>query len=100
MKSASWAVRCFALPWASAFLTDVAGRVVVHDLLEVAAPAPLFREGGSVLALAGFWLAVPFVFFSLMTVIQFFVVLFFYPETKGITLEDMQKKLKISAATG
>lgn len=37
----------------------------------------------------------PFVFFSAMTVVQFFVVLLFYPETKGVTLEDMQKKLAI-----
>jgi MFS family permease len=40
--------------------------------------------------------AYPFVFFAVMTVLQFFVVLFFYPETKGITLEDMQKKLGIA----
>jgi hypothetical protein len=26
-------------------------------------------------------------------VLQFFVVLFVYPETKGLTLEEMQKKL-------
>ncbi len=31
-----------------------------------------------------------------MTVIQFLVVLLVYPETKGITLEAMQKKLGIS----
>ncbi len=37
--------------------------------------------------------AYPFVFFALMMVLQFFVVLFVYPETKGITLEEMQKKL-------
>ena len=37
--------------------------------------------------------AAPFVFFASMMAIQFFVVLAFYPETKGITLEDMQKKL-------
>lgn len=35
----------------------------------------------------------PFVFFSAMMVLQFFVVLFVYPETKGITLEAMQRKL-------
>lgn len=40
--------------------------------------------------------AYPFVFFSVMMVLQFFVVLFIYPETKGITLEEMQRKLKIS----
>ena len=38
----------------------------------------------------------PFVFFSLMMALQFFVVLFFYPETKGISLEAMQKKLGIA----
>lgn len=37
----------------------------------------------------------PFVFFSLMMVLQFFVVLAFYPETKGVTLEAMQKKLGV-----
>jgi sugar porter (SP) family MFS transporter len=37
----------------------------------------------------------PFVFFSAMTALQFFVVLFVYPETKGITLEDMQRKLDL-----
>jgi sugar porter (SP) family MFS transporter len=35
----------------------------------------------------------PFVFFSAMMVVQFFVVLFVYPETKGVTLEEMQKRL-------
>jgi SP family arabinose:H+ symporter-like MFS transporter len=38
----------------------------------------------------------PFVFFSVMMAIQFFVVLLWYPETKGITLEDLQKKLGIA----
>jgi sugar porter (SP) family MFS transporter len=37
----------------------------------------------------------PFVFFSVMMVLQFFVVLFLYPETKGLSLEEMQKKLGI-----
>lgn len=38
----------------------------------------------------------PFVFFSVMTVVQFLVVLTVYPETKGFTLEEMQKKLGIA----
>ena len=38
----------------------------------------------------------PFVFFSAMMVVQFFVVLLWYPETKGVTLEGMQKKLGIA----
>jgi MFS family permease len=38
----------------------------------------------------------PFVFFSLMMALQFFVVLFAFPETKGVSLEEMQKKMGIS----
>jgi hypothetical protein len=30
-----------------------------------------------------------FVFFTSMAVLQFFVVLFFFPETKGVSLEQM-----------
>lgn len=37
----------------------------------------------------------PFVFFAAMMVLQFFVVLFVYPETKGITLEEMQRGLGV-----
>ena len=37
--------------------------------------------------------ATPFIFFSIMTAIQFFTVLFTYPETKGQTLEALQRKL-------
>lgn len=35
----------------------------------------------------------PFVFFSAMMILQFVVVLFFYPETKGLRLEDLEHKL-------
>jgi sugar porter (SP) family MFS transporter len=38
----------------------------------------------------------PFFFFSVMMAAQFLVVLFVYPETKGVSLEDMQKKLQIA----
>ena len=37
--------------------------------------------------------ALPFVFFAVMTGVQFLVVMFIYPETKGYTLEDMQQHL-------
>jgi SP family arabinose:H+ symporter-like MFS transporter len=37
--------------------------------------------------------ATPFIFFSIMTAIQFVTVLFTYPETKGQTLEALQRKL-------
>ncbi len=39
---------------------------------------------------------IPFVFFAAMMVVQFFVVLTVYPETKGVSLEEMQRKMKIS----
>jgi MFS transporter, SP family, arabinose:H+ symporter len=38
----------------------------------------------------------PFAFFCIMMVVQFFVVLIAYPETKGVTLEQMQKKMGIA----
>jgi MFS transporter, SP family, arabinose:H+ symporter len=40
--------------------------------------------------------SIPFAFFSAMMLLQFFVVWFIYPETKGVTLEDMQERLAIS----
>jgi len=39
--------------------------------------------------------AYPFFFFAAMMVVQFFVVLFVFPETKGLTLEAMQVQLGI-----
>ena len=38
----------------------------------------------------------PFAFFAAMMALQFFVVLFIYPETKGISLEQLQRKLGIA----
>jgi sugar porter (SP) family MFS transporter len=38
--------------------------------------------------------AIPFGFFSAMMLVQLFVVWRFYPETSGVTLEEMQKKLE------
>ena len=35
----------------------------------------------------------PFLFFAVMTAVQFVVVLFWYPETKGQTLEALQRRL-------
>ena len=39
--------------------------------------------------------AAPFAFFSAMMVLQFVVVLLVYPETKGVSLEQLQHKLGI-----
>ena len=40
--------------------------------------------------------AYPFAFFGVMMVLQFFVVLFFFPETKQVSLEELQRQLKIT----
>ena len=53
----------------------------------------------TIIALSFPWVAshlgqsVPFVFFAGMTLVQFLTVLFTYPETKGQTLEALQRKL-------
>jgi SP family arabinose:H+ symporter-like MFS transporter len=39
------------------------------------------------------WHAAPFYFFSAIMATQFFVVAFVYPETRGISLEDMEERL-------
>jgi MFS transporter, SP family, arabinose:H+ symporter len=39
--------------------------------------------------------AYPFMFFAAMMVLQFFVVLVAYPETKGVSLEQLQRQLGI-----
>jgi SP family arabinose:H+ symporter-like MFS transporter len=39
---------------------------------------------------------IPFLFFAVMMIVQFLVVLTTYPETKGYSLEEMQKKLGIA----
>jgi MFS transporter, SP family, arabinose:H+ symporter len=42
---------------------------------------------------AATWKAAPFVFFAVMTALQFVVVAATYPETKGVSLEELEKKL-------
>jgi SP family arabinose:H+ symporter-like MFS transporter len=41
------------------------------------------------------WGAAPFFFFAVMMALQFFVVLFIYPETRGISLEAMEETLHV-----
>jgi hypothetical protein len=38
----------------------------------------------------------PFVFFAAMTVVQFFVVLTIYPETRGLSLEELHRGKTVS----
>jgi SP family arabinose:H+ symporter-like MFS transporter len=45
--------------------------------------------------LAVHYAALPFYFFAAMMALQFFIVLFIYPETKNLSLEQMQRKMGI-----
>jgi sugar porter (SP) family MFS transporter len=40
----------------------------------------------------------PFVLFFAMVVLQFFVVLFFFPETRGVSLEEIQRRMGVTRA--
>jgi MFS transporter, SP family, arabinose:H+ symporter len=48
--------------------------------------------------IAGISGSVPFFFFAAMMIVQFFVVLLMYPETKGVSLEEMQRRLEKASA--
>ena len=48
---------------------------------------------GAFPVLAKFSGGLPFVFFAAMMALQFIVVLFVYPETKGLSLEQLQTRL-------
>ena len=43
-----------------------------------------------IIASASYGLAIPFLFGAVMMVVQFFVVLFFFMETKGVALEQLE----------
>jgi sugar porter (SP) family MFS transporter len=58
---------------------------VMAGIISLGFPAVAAKSGGY-----------PFVLFSVMMAVQFLVVLLWYPETKGISLEEMQKKLGIA----
>jgi sugar porter (SP) family MFS transporter len=58
---------------------------VLNAIVSYAFPLVAAKSGGGA----------PFVFFAVMMALQFIVVLFFFPETKQVSLEELQKKLKI-----
>jgi MFS transporter, SP family, arabinose:H+ symporter len=58
---------------------------IMNALISLGFPILAARSGG-----------IPFVFFAAMMVLQFVIVLRFFPETKGITLEQLQHKLGIN----
>jgi hypothetical protein len=54
----------------------------MNALISLIFPVMAARSGGY-----------PFLFFAIMTGVQFFVVLSVYPETSGIPLEEMQARM-------
>jgi hypothetical protein len=60
-EAAAGALLRFAMPLFAVIIADVAGRSILADLFELPPPPSLFQSGMSALALAGFWLCVPFV---------------------------------------
>jgi MFS transporter, SP family, arabinose:H+ symporter len=58
---------------------------IMNALISLVFPILAAKSGG-----------IPFVFFAAMMALQFVIVLRFYPETKGITLEQLQHKLGIN----
>jgi MFS transporter, SP family, arabinose:H+ symporter len=58
---------------------------IMNGIISLVFPVMAAKSGGY-----------PFVFFSVMMVVQFVVVLLFYPETKGHSLEELQKQMGIA----
>jgi ATP/ADP translocase len=56
---------------------------IVNTILALTFPVLVLRFGQGT----------PFVFFAVATLVQLIVVAFFYPETKGQTLEELQRRL-------
>jgi hypothetical protein len=78
------------VPVAAAMIADMAGREVLQTVLEIRPPPSIFREGGSWLALAGFWIVVP-----IMTTARFFAYLDVRTRTEGW---DIQTRFAAIAA--
>jgi hypothetical protein len=77
-------------PLAAAMLFDVAGRELLQGLLEVKAPQSMFVDGGSSLALLGWWMALP-----LAATARFFVYLDIRTRAEGW---DIQTRFAAIAA--
>jgi hypothetical protein len=77
-------------PWAAAALADVAGRELLEGVLEVKPPPSMFEEGGSWLALLGWWATLP-----LLATARFFVYLDVRTRSEGW---DIQTRFAAIAA--
>jgi hypothetical protein len=81
------------LPVGAALVADVAGREILETLLEIRPPKSMFTEGGSALALLGFWLALP-----LRATARFFVYLDVRTRIEGWDIQTRFAALAARAA--
>jgi len=81
-----------AVPIATAMVADIAGREVLGWLLEIVPPSSMFRQGGSWLAMAGWWATVP-----LCSTARFLVYLDIRTRTEGW---DIQTRFAAIAMRG
>ena len=79
-------------PIGAAMLADVAGREILQSVLEIKAPTSMFREGGSWLALVGWWSTLP-----ILATARFFVYLDIRTRTEGW---DIQTRFAAIATRG
>ncbi len=79
-----------AAPIAAAIVVDIAGRELLGGLLQIAPPPSMFHEGGSWLALAGWWATVP-----LMSTARFLLYLDIRTRSEGW---DIQTRFAAIAA--
>jgi hypothetical protein len=77
-------------PIGAAMIADVAGRELMQSVLEIRPPPSMFHEGGSTLALVGWWLAMPW-----LATARFFVYLDTRTRTEGW---DIQTRFAAIAA--
>jgi hypothetical protein len=82
-------------PIGAALVADVAGREVLQGILELKPPTSVFEAGGSVLALVGWWSAVP-----LLATARFFVYLDIRTRTEGWDIQTRFAAIAAAAVEG
>jgi hypothetical protein len=80
-------------PAAVAMLADVAGRELLQEMLEVRSPASMFTDGGSALALLGWWASLP-----ILATARFFVYLDIRTRTEGWDIQTRFAAIATRAA--
>jgi hypothetical protein len=82
------------VPLAAMFLTDVGGRAFIGEVLQFRAPAPAWSEGGSVLAVLGWFGILPY-----LTTARFFTYLNVRTRAEGWDIQTRFAAIAARAAT-